>query len=254
LSYAGRSIRTHHTDEIYATTVVYSVPVHRYADRLLELAARLPRRKIAGSDLKLNLGSGTVVAPGWINCDLSPNALASSAPIGILNVLYRASGSRHLMDRDEYTARIKSSRFVFCDLTRGIPVADGAAAVVYSSHFVEHLRPGVARALLRESFRVLGAGGLLRITVPDVQYFAVEYAAGRLPRFISFLEGDHGYEGERARHLSFWDSDALCDALVEAGFVDVGRKEHQCGETPDLPVIETHTAVGALYVEARKPQ
>jgi SAM-dependent methyltransferase len=229
-------------------------PVHADADRFLELVARLPRAKIGGADLKLNLGSGTVVAPGWINCDLSPNALASSAPIAILNVLYRASGSRHLMSRDNYIARLKSSRFVFCDLTRGIPVADGAAAVVYSSHFFEHLRPGEARALLRESFRVLAAGGLLRITVPDVQYFAVEYAAGRLPRFISFLEGDHGYEGDRARHLSFWDRDALCEALVEAGFIDVAREEHQQGETPDLSVIETHTAVGALYVEARKPR
>jgi len=132
------------------------------------MVARLPHRKIGGAGLKLNLGSGTVVAPGWVNLDLSPNALASSAPIAILDVLYRASGSRHLMSRDDYIARLKSSRFVFCDLTRGIPVADGAAAVVYSSHFFEHLRPGEARALIRESFRVLAAGGLLRITVPDV--------------------------------------------------------------------------------------
>ena len=75
-----------------------------------------------------------------------------------------------------------------------------------------------------------------------------------LGTFINFLEGDHGYLGERARHQSFWDSDALCDALAQANFVDVQQLQHQCGETPDLPMIETHTPIGALYVEARKPQ
>lgn len=150
------------------------MPVHASVDRLLDIVAHLPRRKISGTDLKLNLGSGTVVAPGWVNFDLSPNALASSAPVAILNVLYRASGSRHLMSRDDYIARLTSSRFVFSDLTRGIPVADGAAAVVYSSHFVEHLRSSEARALIRESFRVLAAA----------------YSSAKCcPRFINFLEG-----------------------------------------------------------------
>jgi SAM-dependent methyltransferase len=228
---------------------VVSLPINR----VLETVARAPRRKIAGHDLKMNLGSGTVVAPGWVNFDLSPNALVSIAPTPVLGVLYKLSGSRHMISRDEYIRRLKSSRFVLCDLARGIPARDGVATVIYTSHFLEHLRPGEGRALIRESFRVLAPGGLLRITVPDVRHFAVEYVSGRTDRFISFLEGDHGYEGERGTHRSFWDSETLRRVLDENGFVNIRELRHHEGETPDLALVETHTPVGALYVEARTP-
>ena len=62
-----------------------------------------------------------------------------------------------------------------CDLRRGIPFGAESFDAVYHSHVLEHLAPRDGRALLRECWRVLRPGGVLRIAVPDLETIAKEY-------------------------------------------------------------------------------
>jgi predicted SAM-dependent methyltransferase len=65
---------------------------------------------------------------------------------------------------------IATSRYVQQhNLTKGIPMADNTCEVVYHSHVLEHFRKQDAVYFLKECFRVLQKGGVVRIAVPDLE-------------------------------------------------------------------------------------
>jgi len=63
------------------------------------------------------------------------------------------------------------------DLSKGIPLSDGVADLVYHSAVLEHIRPEHVPGFLRECGRVLRSGGILRIGVPDFERICREYLA-----------------------------------------------------------------------------
>ncbi|WP_295388952.1 methyltransferase domain-containing protein [uncultured Thiodictyon sp.] len=99
------------------------------------------------SDLKLNLGCGgsLVTSDDWINLDYAPaNASVQQA-----------------------------------DLLARLPLAAGSVAVVYSSHFIEHVPRSHVPGILGECFRVLRPGGVMRLVLPDIEEMCREYLARR---------------------------------------------------------------------------
>jgi SAM-dependent methyltransferase len=70
------------------------------------------------------------------------------------------------------------------DLLRPLPLPSDSAALIYSSHFLEHLpRPRVP-GFLAECFRVLQPGGVIRLVLPDFEEICREYLTRR-------AEGEH---------------------------------------------------------------
>ena len=61
------------------------------------------------------------------------------------------------------------------DLRRGLPYEDGSFDAVYHSHVLEHLAPEDAVSMLGQCHRVLRAGGVLRVVVPDLEEIARQY-------------------------------------------------------------------------------
>lgn len=61
------------------------------------------------------------------------------------------------------------------DLTKGIPFADNSFALVYHSHLLEHFPKTGSEFFIRECYRVLKPGGVLRIVVPDLEQIARIY-------------------------------------------------------------------------------
>ena len=53
------------------------------------------------------------------------------------------------------------------DLTQPIPLADGSVKRLHTEDFLEHITVAQIDALLRECYRLLAAGGVMRIGVPD---------------------------------------------------------------------------------------
>lgn len=63
------------------------------------------------------------------------------------------------------------------DLRRGLPFAEGEVDAVYSSHVLEHLNYEEAKRFIRDSWRILKPGGILRIVVPDLEQTTRAYLA-----------------------------------------------------------------------------
>ena len=65
------------------------------------------------------------------------------------------------------------------DLLSRLPLADDSAALVYSSHFLEHIPRNQVPAFLSECFRILKPGGVLRLVVPDLENLCRTYLVHR---------------------------------------------------------------------------
>jgi len=213
------------------------------------------RRRVAlpadYSPVKVNLGCGLAVAPGWINIDGSLNALIASLPRFLHRMAYSLTGANAYYSESEYCRLLGEYHFVHHDLTQGLPLADGVVDYVYSSHFIEHLSRNDAAHLLRETYRVLKPGGTLRISVPDLEYAFSLYKAGEKEKMLSdyfFVESDDSYY---ARHKYMYDFNMLVDALLQVGFQDIRRCSFRQGLTPDIEMLDNRPS-DSLFVEAAR--
>lgn len=98
-------------------------------------------RKFSSAKPHLNIGCGRRFHSEWVNIDLVSD----------------------------------DSQVLKCDVSQGLPFADNSFAVVYHSHVLEHFAPDDGRRLIRECFRVLQPGGILRVVVPDLERIAQLY-------------------------------------------------------------------------------
>lgn len=201
--------------------------------------------------VKVNLGCGLSVAPGWINIDGSLNALVANWPRFAHGFFYRISGARQYHSSEQYLAIIRGNKFVHHDLGNSIPLPNSCADFVYSSHFLEHMDRITGRKLLSETLRVLRPGGVVRIGVPDLAYAWIMYQRGEKERMLHdyfFIDGATGY----SQHRYLYDYDMLAAVLAEIGFDRINRCQYQQGLTPDLKLLDNR-ADYTLFVEAQKP-
>jgi len=140
----------------------------------------------------VNLGCGARHLPGWLNLDLS----------------------------------VSSPDVVAYDLRDPLPLPDASTPFVYSSHFLEHLAPDDAGRLVRDVWRVLAPGGLVRIVVPDleklVRWYLLDLEQGgrelewsRLHLIDQLVRSSSG--GEMRRYLQSADAAALELAVARMG-------------------------------------
>ena len=187
--------------------------------------------------VRVNVGCGQTPTPGWRNFDNSftlrlagwPLAAGAAARLGFLD-----GGQRG------YLEFLRSSGVAWADATRRIPLKDGAADVVYTSHMVEHLDRDEAADFLAEARRVLCEGGIIRVAVPDVGLLIEKYLShGDADRFVeeTFLAVPrkkgllarlkYSLVGSR-NHLWMYDAQSLSAALARAGFHSSGHRFLKC--------------------------
>ena len=93
----------------------------------------------------VNLACGDIYLEEWINLDFHPN----------------------------------SPDVMRCDLLGPLPLCDGEACVVYSSHFLEHVPRDMVSDVLAECFRIMSVGGRIRLVLPDWEELCVAYLEAR---------------------------------------------------------------------------
>ncbi|HEY1096360.1 MAG TPA: methyltransferase domain-containing protein [Alphaproteobacteria bacterium] len=93
------------------------------------------------------------------------------------------------------------------DLLTGVPLPDGVVDVVYHSHVLEHFSREAGVTFLKECYRVLKRGGIIRIAVPDLENICRAYLA-------SVDEVRSGRENSQYDHQ--WMIIELIDQLVRS--------------------------------------
>ena len=192
----------------------------------------------APNGIKLNIGCGPNVFPfpGWVNYD---HVDFSECLDGIRRMPvdaaldYQKGLVRFLQAGEVPDCRVHDLRTGF----RQHP--DGSVDAIYLGQVLEHLNPlHEALKLIRECFRMLRPGGVLRIATPDLDLLVRAYVDGRMADFTDefpdfykdalpsdrlayVLYGSAGpdstwdnYEG----HMHLFTQDSMTKLLRDAGF------------------------------------
>lgn len=129
---------------------------------------------------------------------------------------------------------------IVCDVLDMRSIPSAAYQSVYSSHNIEHVFAYQARAVLKDTRRLLADGGFLFLRTPDMQKIAEVFAkhgpdavlyespAGPITAHDTLYGKDSILEAGRhyMAHKCGFSAQSLCDTLVAAGFgrVHVQRK------------------------------
>lgn len=216
--------------------------------------------------MRVNLGAGNRGLPSWVNVDTGTKYLAHRF-LSFFEVLERSG----VVNKDIVTWIRETGKpppnLKRWDLTRPLPLEEGAASAVYCAEVLEHLREFECRGLLREIRRVLRPEGIARFSVPDLRKICSAYLGGQIDarRLSSFFyipaqtrPGISERLGSRvySTHYHQWmyDADSLSGLVKGAGFSHVILKLPQEGDLPDVVELERDLDEGrkySLYLEAR---
>jgi SAM-dependent methyltransferase len=191
-------------------------------------------------ELRIQLGCGADIKQGWVNIDLKVKP-----PV---------------IDRDAASGTI----FINHDLRRGLPLPGKTCAMIYSSHFFEHLGYDDAVALLRDCYRALQPGGVFRAALPDFRDAFKAYLRGDLDYFtildtfklvpqlksgtktladyVSYCVYQHG------EHKWIMDEEKMIVLLRDIGFKSPTVSEFREDVDPGSELRRS----GSFYVEAIK--
>lgn len=189
---------------------------------------------------KLHLGCGGNLLPGWLNSDI----------LDIRNGM------------------------IFIDVRDKLPFGNDTFDFVYSEHLLEHLTYEEGKRMLKECFRVVNTGGVLRLSTPDlsflIDFYLIESQENR--EYLRWATDTYlattthskalviNYYIKGWGHKCIYDFELLRDTCREAGFRHVRRVEVGKSDLVELRGVETHGDVPggrwnikeSLVIEAQK--
>ena len=193
---------------------------------------------------QLHVGCGLVLLKGW------------------LNILYEPKqGYGRVKEAD-------GALLLNYNLLKKWPVDDNAVRFIAGSHFIEHLDLNHGIQFLKESFRVMKPGGVIRLSCPDLEIYVRNYVEKNMDFFenelirewCAFSQAETPGEMLAAKaydsggtHKWFYDFDSLAHILGVAGFKDIKRCTRLEGKVPELDALELpERELETVYVEAVK--
>jgi predicted SAM-dependent methyltransferase len=227
--------------------------------------------------IRLNLGCGLTTPEGWINVDGSWNARLAKHPL-----IRRTLAKIGLLSADHLGVPWNSNVFIH-DIRKPLPFRDESATAVYASHVLEHLYIEEGQQLVREAFRVLVDGGVLRVVVPDLGVIVQEYlnqrasnegpqesglrpadqlnqrllmrwpspSAAKLPyRIYSAWQDFHS-------HKWMYDLDSLTHLFLRTGFIEVERRNNHESRIEGIESVEDPSRIlngAGVCVEGIRPK
>ena len=222
------------------------IPLHTFFPMRQEIPLKIIRFRSLGTarryrvkkDLLVNVGAGSNGKPGWVNIDIFKGP-------GI-NCLY--------------------------DCRKKLPFPDDSVKGIFCEHFFEHLDyTEEVPYFLSECHRVLRAGGVLRIIVPDAEKYLRAYCEEGWERLVELRPLEEGrtdrYFKCRYRtkmelinvvfrqgfeHKYAYDYETLEFLLHRYGFSNVQQRKVGESLMEELCIDWERRASESLYVEAMK--
>lgn len=188
------------------------------------IRGRRIQRYLASADKpKLQIGSGSNLLEGWLNVGISVE---------------------------------ESWKGVYMDAGKRFPLPDESMNFVYSEHLFEHLTYQQAQNMLKESYRVLKPGGIMRLATPDLRFLLGLYQEPEKPLHKAYMQFSVKDDGMPASpvyvisrfhtnwgHQIIYDRETLTRMLEEVGFRDITSCEVGQSVHEELNGMEGHFKV-----------
>jgi len=195
---------------------------------------------------------------GWLNFDCSPYLRIERVPLFGLRIC------RSL--QSDWVPFPNCVRYG--DIVKGLPLPDESCMAVYCSHVLEHLSLNDLHKALANTERILKAGGIFRMVLPNLSYYIKQYventdadAALEFMRLTGLGEivRDRGIKGlaraqlGNSRHRWMWDYKSLELELMNAGFEQVRQANIGDSLDPIFSLVERSDRwVNCLGLECTK--
>ncbi len=186
----------------------------------------------------VHYGCGQTAPEGWANYDSSPTLRLERMPV-VGQILCKAR------------PRVFPKNVKYGDAVRGLPVKPNSCQGVYCCHVLEHLSLNDFDRALRNTLKILRAGGVFRLVLPDIMQLATWYINNPSPdAAIRFMHSTHLGQVERpvgtralsvavwgaSSHRWMWDEKSVIMKLAEVGFHQIRKAE--CGDCEDRKFLE----------------
>jgi predicted SAM-dependent methyltransferase len=196
---------------------------------------------------KLQLGAGSNNLEGWFNTDYFPR-----------------------------------NNIFFVDVTKPFQVPSDSFDFVLSEHHIEHIPYRSAVEMLKEAFRIMKPGGLIRISTPDLRKYinayeqdttmktevaahAEDWIYSGFHNAVNYVPIDDYFTAHfvndiflNYEHRFIFDFESLGRILENAGFINIKNCSLKESVHPEFKDVETHNSKFDRYftlsVEAQKPQ
>ena len=178
--------------------------------------------------IKLHIGCGKRIIPGYINVDIQPFPGVD----------------------------------LLCDI-RALPVRDNSVDLFYSCAVIEHFGRREWKDVLAHRYAKLRPGGTLRLSTADFRSVCERYLeVGYIEESLGLVVG--GQKDDYDWHGMIFDFDLLARGLTEVGFVNIRRYDWRDTELATLGIDDysqsylphmdkEHGRLMMLNVEANKP-
>lgn len=112
--------------------------------------------------------------------------------------------------------------------------ADDSVDEIRASHVLEHFGHGVVVDVLKDWFRALKPGGIMKIAVPDLEWIAQNYLSGGDINTQSYLMG--GQTDADDQHRTVFDRELLTAAMRGVGLRNIRDWKSDHDDCANLPV------------------
>ncbi len=181
---------------------------------------------------KLNLGCGDNYLTGWINIDDNSHNMAEKLDITM-------------------------------NLTHNLPFENNSVAYIHNEHFLEHLTRPEGLAFIKECYRVLQTGGVLRISTPNLDEAVDIYKNKTFADLPVYKKYDlHRFASTPCQYLNMsfrewghqfiYDEPELRMLLKEAGFHPSEVTGRTIGESKHSALVNIESRTEGMVFEATK--
>lgn len=196
--------------------------------------------------MKLHFGAFNCPVDGWVNTDITPHLFLARVPLlpWLMHRMGKIPAERYL---DYQSGAFRKLRYL--DVTKEWPFADNSVEAIFSSHVVEHLHLNGARVCMKNAYRILRKGGVLRLVVPNLDRCVAEYKADIAYEWAcEFFEADRA--SEKNMHHFMYNPGSMTRLLRDCGFSDIQQVSYGIGRCPDLEKLDNRPE--SLFIEAIK--
>lgn len=214
---------------------------------------------------KLHIGCGPFTPSGWVNLDGSWNAKLTK-----FRVLKKILAKLKIIP-SRLVEIPWDSNIIHHDIRKPFPFRNNTFSAIYASHLIENLYLDEAKSLLKECYRLLKPGGIIRIMIHDLRKEALNYISGNnlkdsknqkteADEFLTtlgirreFPKGSIFYKiytlfYDYHTYKWLYDSESLIFHFKEAGFEEVEEKPVLQSKIEDIKAVEVsiHSRVSCI--------
>ena len=149
------------------------------------------------------------------------------------------------------TADIDPRADVYADMTKPLNITDNSVNAVFCEEAIEHITREQGIAIVKECCRIIKPGGMIRISTPDLDYYAEKSKTEGASGSLNEVFYGHG-------HVFIYSRACLREIATSAGFVNIKVSSYR-DEKSALGGLDSHAERFrhdpeiSQYMEAEKP-